>query len=213
MTVRKRATDRCTREKVGSPGRPPAWQREERGRFWQAIALGRTSEEAALDAGASAPLGPRWFREAGGMPPTHMAPWAKPRTGRYHSFSEREYIAIELAKGAGIRAIAYKLGRSPSTISREVRRNAATRSGRMDYRPSTAQWHADRAARRPRVGKLASNLLLRQYVEERLAGKVANGDGIVFDGPAVLWKKRRGVHRQSRRWSMAWSPEQMLSVL
>jgi IS30 family transposase len=56
---------------------------------------------------------------------------------------------------------------------------------------------------------LASNLPLRQYVEERLAGKVANGDGIVFDGPVVVWKKRRAVHRQSRRWSMAWSPEQI----
>lgn len=213
MTVRKRATDRCTREKVRSPGRPSAWQREERGRFWQAIALGRSSEEAALDAGVSAPLGPRWFREAGGMPPTHMALWAKPRTGRYLSFSEREDIATELAKGSGIRTIARKLGRSASTISREVRRNAATRSGRMDYRPSTAQWHADRAAQRPRLGKLASNLFLRQYVEERLAGKVVNGDGTIFDGPDVVWKKRRAVHRQSRRWSMAWSPEQIAQRL
>lgn len=47
MTVRKRATDRCTREKVRSPGRPSAWQREERGRFWQAIALGRSLLEWA----------------------------------------------------------------------------------------------------------------------------------------------------------------------
>lgn len=209
MTVYRRASDRCTREKERSPGRPSAWQREERARFWQAIALGHSSEEAALDAGVSAPLGPRWFREAGGMPPTHLAPWAKCRTGRYLSFPEREDIALELAKGVGIRAIARKLGRSPSTISREVRRNAATRSGRMDYRPSTAQWHADRAARRPRAGKLASNPVLRQYVEERLAGKVANEGGIAFDGPGVVWKKRRAVHRQSRRWSTAWTPEQI----
>ncbi|RCS21379.1 helix-turn-helix domain-containing protein [Phyllobacterium salinisoli] len=82
------------------------------------------------------------------MPPTHMAPWAEPRTGRYLSFSEREDIAIERANGVGIRAIACKLGRSPSTVSREIRRNAAIRSGRMDYRPSTTQRHADRAARR-----------------------------------------------------------------
>lgn len=79
----------------------------------------------------------------------------------------------------------------------------------MSLRSNTAQWHADRAARRPRVGKLASNLRLRQYVEERLAGKVANGDGIAFDGPVVVWKKQRAVHRQSHRWSMAWSPEQI----
>lgn len=163
----------------------------------------------ALDAGASAQLCPPWFREAGGMPPTHMAPWAKPRTGRYLFFSEREDIAMELAKGVGIRADACKLGRSPSTVSREIRRNAATRSSRLDYRPSTAQWHADRAARRPRACKLASNPILRRYVEERLAGKAFNGGGLAFDGPVVMWKKRGAVYRQSRRWSTAWSPEQI----
>lgn len=209
MMVHKRASDRCTRQKERSPGRPPAWQREERVRFWQAIASGRSSQEAALDAGVSAPLGPRWFRSAGGMPPTHLAPWAKPRTGRYLSFREREDIALELAKGTGIRTIARKLSRSPSTISREIRRNAATRGGSLDYRASAAQWHADRAAGRPRLGKLASSPALRQYVEERLAGKVTDLRGVAFEGPMVAWKKRRAVHRQSRRWSTAWSPEQI----
>jgi IS30 family transposase len=70
-------------------------------------------------------------------------------------------------------------------------------------------WTIDRAPRRPRAGKLASNPLLRQYVEERLVGKVVNGGGTAFDGPTVIWKKRRAVHRQSRRWSTAWSPEQI----
>lgn len=78
MTVQKRNTIRCTRKKLRSPGRPPAWQRNTFVAFWQAIALGRSSEEAAKDAGASAPLGPRWFRSAGGMPPTHLSRWAKP---------------------------------------------------------------------------------------------------------------------------------------
>jgi IS30 family transposase len=143
------------------------------------------------------------------MPPTHLAPWAKLPSGRYLSFREREDIALELAKGTGIRAIAHKLGRSPSTISREVRRNAATRSGSLDYRASAAQWHADRAARRPRPGKLAANSALRRYVEERLAGRVTDVHGVAFEGPTVVWKKRRAVHRQSRRWSTAWSPEQI----
>ena len=209
MTVHKRASDRCTRKDLRSPGRPPAWQRENRRWFWQAIALGRSSEEAALDAGISTPLGPRWFRSAGGMAPTHLAPRAKPPSGRYLSFWEREDIALELAKGTGVRAIARKLGRSPSTISREVRRNAATRSGNLDYRASAAQWHADRAARRPRPGKLAVNPALREYVEGRLTGKVTDARGVAFEGPKVVWKKRRAVHRQSRRWSTAWSPEQI----
>ena len=162
-----------------------------------------------MDAGISAPLGPRWFRQAGGMPPTHFAPRAKMPSGRYLCFREREEIALELAKGVGIRAIARKLGRSPSTVSREVRRNAATRSGGLDYRASAAQWHADRAALRPRPGKLAGNPALHAYVIERLAGKISDAEGATFDGPSVVWKERRAVHRQSRRWSTAWSPEQI----
>ena len=143
------------------------------------------------------------------MPPTHLAPSAKPPSGRYLSFGEREEIAIELAKGIGIRAIARKLGRSPSTILREVRRNAATRGGRLDYRAIAAQWHANRAAQRSRPCKLTINAALREYVEQRLSGTVTNAQGAAFNGPEVAWKKRRAVHRQSRRWSKAWSPEQI----
>ena len=143
------------------------------------------------------------------MPPTHLAPSAPALTDRFLTFCEREEIAIELALGKGIRAIARKLARSPSTISREVRRNAATRGGNLDYRASAAQWHAHRAARRPRLGKLATNPALRVYVEERLSGRVTDPQGIGFAGPKVVWKKRRAVHRQSRRWSTAWSPEQI----
>lgn len=209
MKVHKRASDRCTRRKLRSPGHPPGWQRDNVCRFWHAIACGRSSEDAAMDAGVSAPVGVRWFRGAGGMPPTHVSPSAKPTIGRYLTFIEREDIAIEVAKGTGINAIARKLGRAPSTISRELKRNAATRSGRCDYRASTAQWHADRAARRPKPSKLMTNSALRDYVQDRLAGQVANPDGIGFSGPDVIWKGRRSVHRQSRRWSSAWSPEQI----
>jgi IS30 family transposase len=205
----KRASEQCTRRKLRSPGHPPGWQRENLCRFWQAIAAGRTSEESALDAGVSAPVGVRWFRRAGGMAPTHLRPSAKPIIGRYLAFPEREDIAIELAKGSGIRAIACKLGRSPSTISREVRRNAATRGGNFDYRASAAQWHSDRAARRPKPSKLATHTALHTYVEERLAGKITSVGGIELSGPDVVWKGRRAVHRQSRRWSTAWSPEQI----
>jgi len=153
------------------------------------------------------------FERAEGMPPTHLARTAKPVGARYLTFEEREDIAIALAKGTGIRAIARELGRSASTISRELRRNAATRSGSLDYRASTAQWHADRAACRPRPGKLVMNLALRDYVQDRLAGKIANPDGVGFDGPDVAWNGRRAVHRQSRRWSTAWSPEQIANRL
>jgi IS30 family transposase len=129
------------------------------------------------------------------------------------SFADREEIALECARGSGVRAIARKLGRAPSTISREIRRNAATRGGDFDNRAVTAQWHAEKAARRPENSKLAANSALRDYVQDRLAGLIATPDGIACKGPVVLWKKRRAVHRQSRRWSSAWSPEQIAQRL
>lgn len=76
------------------------------------------------------------------MPPTHLAPSAPFPKNRSLSFAEREEIALERARGTGVRAIALKLRRSPSTISREIRRNAATRGGDFDYRAINAQWHA-----------------------------------------------------------------------
>lgn len=143
------------------------------------------------------------------MPPTHLAPSASSLKSRSLSFPEREEIALDCARGTGVRAIARKLGRSPSTISREFRRNSATRGGEFDYRAIAAQWHADRAARRPKASKLSLNPALHNYVQDRLSGLIATPDGIAFDGPVVVWKRRRAVHRQSRRWSSAWSPEQI----
>ena len=143
------------------------------------------------------------------MPPTHLAPSAPLLKNRSLSFAEREEIALECARGTSVRAIARKLRRSPSTISREIRRNSATRGGDFDYRAINAQWHADRAAKRPKASKLTLNLTLRDYVQDRLSGLIATPDGIAFDGPVVVWKGRRAIHRQSRRWSSAWSPEQI----
>lgn len=143
------------------------------------------------------------------MPPTHLAPSAPIPKNRSLSFAEREEIALECARGTGVRAIARKLKRSPSTISREIRRNSATRGGDFDYRAINAQWHADRAAKRPKASKLTLNPALRDYVQGRLSGLIATPDGIAHHGPVVVWKGRRAVHRQSRRWSSAWSPEQI----
>jgi Helix-turn-helix domain len=116
-----------------SPGRPPVSRREIQQRFWRKIAEGLSSEDAAVACGVSTPVGTRWFREAGGMPPISLAP----PSGRYLSVAEREEIALLRAQRCGVRAIARRLGRSPSTVSRELRRNAATRGGRLDYRAST----------------------------------------------------------------------------
>ena len=112
-----------------------------------------------------------------------------------------------------MREIARRLGRSPSTISRELRRNAATRGGKLDYRASVAQWKADLVARRPKTAKLAANPRLRDYVQERLAGQVRRPDGTVVPGPSVAWKGRNKPHRGDRRWVLGWSPEQIAERL
>jgi IS30 family transposase len=143
------------------------------------------------------------------MPPSTLAPSSKPSSGRYLSFAEREELAILRARSAGVREIARQMGRSASTISRELRRNAATRSGGLDYRATTAQWHAERAARRPKPAKLAVNAALRTYVQDRLAGVVVTPSGAAVPGPAVFWKGRRHGPRKERRWASAWSPEQI----
>src|SRR5665647_2618124 len=139
-------TDKTGRAPMPSPGRPPVASREQRRRFWVLIAAGVSSERAAEVVGASAPVGSRWFRHAGGMAPLPLAP----TSGRYLSFTEREEIAVLRAGGHGVRQIAVVLGRSPSTVSRELRRNAATRGGRRDYRASVAQWHCELRARPPK---------------------------------------------------------------
>ena len=143
------------------------------------------------------------------MPPKLLSPSAKPLSGRYLVFAEREQIALCRAQGQGTREIARRLGRAASTISRELRRNAATRGGGLEYRASTAQWHAERAARRPKRAKLATNAALRTYVQEHLSGAVATPGGAAVVGPAVAWKGRRHGPRQARRWAKAWSPEQI----
>ena len=151
-------------------------------------------------------VGTRWFRQAGGVGPQLAAA----TSGRYLSFAEREDIAVWRAQDVGVREIARRLGRSPSTISREVRRNASTRSYRLDYRAWTAQWHAERRARRPKVAKLAANERLREYVQDRLAGLIRMPDGAAVTGPVVPgWTGRNKPHRADRRWARSWSPEQI----
>jgi transposase-like protein len=168
-----------------SPGRPPVARLEDRQRFWVAIARGMSSEDAGIEAGVSPAVGTRWFRDSGGIRLVSLAP----PSGRYLSFAEREEIAVLRARGCGVREIARRVGRSPSTISRELRRNAATRGGRLEYRATTAQWHADRRARRPKIAKLAANQVLREYVQDRLASTITRPDGAAAPGPDVRWDR------------------------
>jgi IS30 family transposase len=199
-----RDADRAVRPGSRSPGRPPPPRKVER-EFWRRIGGGASSEVAAAGCGVSAPVGSRWFRDGGGMPPISVV---EP-SGRYLSFAEREEIALLKAQDQGVREIARRLGRDPGTISRELRRNAATRGGKPEYRASVAQWKAELAAQRPKVAKLAADNRLRGYVQERLAGTVIDAEGRPIPGPNVSWKGRRHGRRADRRWGTAWSPEQI----
>lgn len=155
-----------------SPGAPSLRSEIER-LFWKQIATGITSEKASEAIGVSPAVGTRWFRYRGGMPlfmSNHIS-------GRYLSFAEREEIGLLRAQSVGVREIARRLGRSPSTVSRELTRNAATRSGRLEYRASVAQWKAELVAKRPKPAKLVTNPRLRYYVQDRLEGKVHNAEG------------------------------------
>src|SRR4051794_15656862 len=127
-------TDRAP---MKSPGKPSLRRDVER-LFWLGVARGLTSEDAALAVGASQAAGSRWFRERGGMA-TFMT---VPLSGRYLSFEEREEIALLKAQGVAVREITRQLGRDPSTLSRDLRRNAATRGA------SSSTGHRSRSGRR-----------------------------------------------------------------
>jgi len=102
------------RGQVPSPGRPTVAWRDDRVGFWAAIARGLKTEDAASEAGVSSPVAFRWFRHAGGVNPC-LSPEV---SGRFLSFVEREDIAVLRAQDLGVREIARRLNRNPSTISR-----------------------------------------------------------------------------------------------
>ena len=102
-----------------------------------------------------------WFKRAGGV----KANGPRPAGGRYLSVAEREEIVVGLAAGESLRTIAARLGRSASTVSREVRRNSR---GARHYRALAAQGQAQWRAARPKTAKLAGDPVLRAWVQGKL---------------------------------------------
>lgn len=137
--IRKSA--RSTRKALRSPGRPPVGRREDRVRFWAAITRGLYPEAAVAAARVSWVVGTRWFRRAGGMPPTHLARSVPPLSGRYLAFAEREQLALLRARGCSVRARA-----RGSSVGRPRRSRASC--GGMPRR-AVARWTI---ARPPRSG-------------------------------------------------------------
>lgn len=149
--------------------------------LWECIAAGCSVEEAASRVGVPVTTARRWFREAGGV---KQLPSRRPATYRRLSMLEREWIHAAMEREESIREIARALGRSPSTISREIAKNLCNqnygrpaRDGRRrstpwNYSPHLAQVGAERRARgKGRPAKLALNERLRREVQSRLARK------------------------------------------
>lgn len=99
------------------------------------------------------------FAESGGIRPPQRR-----RSSRALSLAEREEISRAMARGQSIRFVAASLGRAPSTVSREIRRN----DGRESYRASEADHQAWNRARRPKACKLALHRALAKRVADKL---------------------------------------------
>jgi IS30 family transposase len=149
------------------------------------VRAGQLRTEAALALGFHEYTGRRWFSQAGGVVPAYVQ--AKP-SGRKVSFEEREEMFVGVQRGSSIQLIAKSLGRAPSTVLRELRRNMRQqyrthsrlegrpgmhRTRPWEYRPSLAQRRADFAAARPKLTKLATNPELRELVQAKLEEKLS----------------------------------------
>jgi transposase, IS30 family len=147
---------------------------EKQERFVRLIAQGVSNAEACRLVGINRRTGTRWrygrtvVNTAG--EPVHYPPvtvtTCKPRHPRYLSLAERTLIADLLRDRKTIREIAAELGRAPSTVSREVRRN---RDGFGRYRPHAADRVMIERVRRPRMRKLERDRALAVAITELLA--------------------------------------------
>jgi transposase, IS30 family len=140
--------------------RGPRVGREVHRRFWVELSRGGTVTAAAGRAGVVRSTAANWVSKAGGMIPPQV------ESSRL-SIRDREEIWFGRTRGESMRSIAGRLGRAPSTISRELRAGSTHRG----YRPSAADHASWQRGRRPRGGKLASNDRLRRYVQTGLEAK------------------------------------------
>src|SRR5258708_14032569 len=150
--------------------------------FWLLIREGFLRDEAGQRAGFGKKTGQKWFGQAGGVVPAYVT---QQSSGRYLSFAEREEIHAGVERGESIRLIARNLGRAPSSVLPELRRNmwhqmyrarhrrphGIPASKPWNYLPSQAQARAERMARRPKPPKLAKHLTFRELMRPKLAQK------------------------------------------
>jgi IS30 family transposase len=162
------------------------WSKKElidkRARFWVLMAKGWTLTAACDAVGVNRRTGRHWRQATGGQ-----IPRKKPEpSGRYLSLDERLEIADLRLAGVPVRDIAGQIGRSPSTVSRELRRNGPAPDGLGQYSPYAAQKRAQLRGRRPKASKF-DNLELAGVVQAKLCVKwspeqISNHLAAVFAG-------------------------------
>jgi IS30 family transposase len=180
-------------------------QAEKQQRYAQLIAQGVNNSEACRLVGIDRKTGNRWrygrrVRNSAGAlviyPPVKITE-ARPRSPRYLSEQERIQIADLLAAKTSVRGIAEQLGRAPSTISREIRRNSGP-DGR--YRPHQAERAARLRAARPRKRRIAGDVVLAETVQRLLAKRwspeqVAHELRALFAGQPSRWLCKETIYQ------------------
>ncbi len=180
-------------------------QAEKQQRYLQLIAQGLNNSEACRLVGINRKTGNRWrygrrVRNSAGalvIYPAVKAKEARPRSPRYLSEQERIHIADLFAAKVTVRGIAAELGRAPSTISREIRRNCDP-DGR--YRPHHAEHAAKLRACKPRKRRITVDSVLAQTVQRLLARRwspeeVAHELRVIFAGQPLRWLCKESIYQ------------------
>jgi transposase, IS30 family len=183
--------------------------------FWDHIGEGMSAADAGMAVGVSMHTGRRWFADAGGVRPKF--PDAGPRKRPRLSLAERVIIDVGVKLGKSIRKIAEELGRAPSTVMREIERNAfcygryreryrfgAPKKGGRDAKPryyaEGAQARAQQRAHRTKPGKLAVNEKLHDEVQTRLLDKcspeqIARRLQLDFPDDVEMWVSHETIYQ------------------
>jgi len=159
--------------------------------LWDLYGAGETAAAIARKLGRPAGTVNDRIRDAGGIRPVIA------RAAAIHlTTGEREEISRGLAAGESLRCIARRLGRAPSTVSREVSRHGGARR----YRAGAADCAAMHNRRRPKPSRLATHTELRHVVEDKLAlrwspGQIAGWLRLEFPDDQEMWVSHETIYR------------------
>ncbi len=190
---RQWAADRALRPAMRSPGRPEPSRAVQR-QFWRLIATGITTRGGGaggwrVDAGRGPLVSSRW-RHAADQPGRAHRPLSVLRRAR------GDRAAARPGPWACVRSPA-QIGRDPATISRELRRNAATRGGKQEYRATVAQWKAQQAAKRPE-DREAGGQPAAARVRAGAARRRASADPTARSSPGPTTPPWKGLNKPHR---------------